>query len=92
MAQVANILLALDQVPKIDRAVHVSKYPGKLSGKVPPYLDVTLRKASVYDVFMMVEFPADDLDMFPSIEHQQTIGMFYNHILQCIKESNSRAL
>eukprot|EP00731_Ephydatia_muelleri_P034796 Em0077g9a len=91
MAQVANILIAIGGVPRIDSKETVPSYPTVgLPGNVLSNLTVTLEKLTlqhVYKVFMGIEVPYNnsvDNNIGGQIA-ENTIGQFYDSIAQCIR-------
>ena len=88
MAQAANILIAIGGEPIIDDKEHLPTFPGPLPVGILPQLNVTLQKASpkhIHEVFMMVEFPHDEHEIFPEVsKNDLTIGKFYRQIKRCM--------
>ena len=91
MAQVANILIAIGGVPRIDSKETVPSYPTVgLPGNVLPNLTVTLEKLTlqhVYKVFMGIEVPHNESVTDNTTGEQiaeNTIGQFYDSIAQCV--------
>ena len=90
MAQVANILIAIGGVPRIDSKKTVPSYPTVgLPGNVLPNLTVTLEKLTlqhVYKVFMGIEVPHNESVDNTTGEQiaENTIGQFYDSIAQCV--------
>ena len=91
MLQASNILISIGGTPIIDSASTAPAYPATgLPGGVFPHLTVSLRKASIdqiYGVFMAIEYPHKVVDTELTIDtvHSKTIGQLYAEIKKCLK-------
>ena len=90
MLQASNILISIGGTPIIDSASTAPAYPATgLPGGVFPHLTVSLRKASIdqiYSVFMAIEYPHKVVDTELDINktYTRTIGQFYTAIKNCL--------
>ena len=88
MAQAANLLISMGETPVIDSPDFVPRYPAHgLPGGVLPNLQIDLKKLSlehVYNVFMGIEVPTWEREGDKKYFHNNTIGEFYEEIIQCL--------
>ncbi len=89
MGLACNLLVALGEVPQINSKGFVPPYPCELPGGVHPGLIVSLVGLSVplvRDVWMQIERPLDPVPIAGLTQTFQTIGQFYDALLNCFTQ------